>query len=138
MKLSKFLELASIVAREVPRTRATAIFVQSLRIEAVYQRGMAKILDPDEFQEALLRLGLLMNDVESGGADLMGAELSSPPARMSAERLSALRTTLERMESALGTPTEKRAVSVEDGAVIIQKAARGRLARKRLGYGDDD
>jgi hypothetical protein len=137
IKLAKFLELAKIVAGDVPRTRATAIFVQSLRVESVYQRGMAKLLDPDEFQEALLRLGLLINDIRGGNVDLMGAELSSSPAQMSPGRLEALRSTLEQMELALGPSPEdtvdnRTLQDEEGGALRIQKCARGRLARKRL------
>ena len=132
LKLQFFLEMAAVVAPNVPRPRATAVFIQSLPIEAVYLRDLPKVLDPDAFQEAVLRLGLLIEDSKSSaGSSVTGAELSKPPTNMGPGRLAALRSTLERMQSALDPPKTKPKKTQEDATIAIQKCARGRMVRTK-------
>ena len=132
LKLQFFLKMAAVVAPNVPRPRATAVFIQSLPIEAVYLNDLPKVLDPDAFQEAVLRLGLLIEDSRSSaGSSLTGAELSKPPTKMSPSRLAALRSTLEGMRPALDPPKVKPINAQEDATIAIQKCARGRMVRTK-------
>ena len=88
VNLQSFLRLAEAAAPTVLRPRATSVFVQSMPVEAVYLADHAKVLDPSALQEALLRLGFLVEDAKTqAGRALMGAELSTSLTRMSPARL---------------------------------------------------
>ena len=130
IKLSKFLDLAELVGPDLARPRATAVFVQSLPVDVIYRSDAPKLLDPEVFQEALLRLGMLLEDEKSAGSAMMGAELAAPPTQMGRQRLTALSVAMESMESALSATSKRHAHPEKDAVTTIQKCARGRKDRK--------
>lgn len=144
VSLKHFLELSTLVAPMVPHARATAAFIESLPLDQLYSSESAKLLGPQLFQEAVLRLCILGIDIDThpdSAASLSGAELATSATKMTVQQVATVRAAMEAMRvSAFKEPKKKKsatdalslAVRESAAAVMIERRHRGNAVRQAV------
>lgn len=152
VSIGRFLAGAEILAPQLGRARLAHAFVQSLPVGALLHSSAARVLSPASFQQALVRLALMVltakrkeggGGPDSGGSvglDVGGCDWGGdvPLSELDATQLIALREVLVAMQAVAAasvsreaTPRAAETSSPEDGAVLaIQKRFRGHHTRR--------
>lgn len=142
--------LAERVAPELPRARATAVFVHAMDdMRRLYDTERPKLLEPASFEEALLRLALILVDTQSclgvgnaAAAELTGVALTFDPASMGEARMASVGNWLDAIEQAGSRKKGKKKPPAEEtatthgaaaanAAVLIEKICRGKQDRAK-------